>query len=471
MKETLLIQNPLMCAPMTDERSSMKNIKTFSGGHIFIENGKIKSIGPREFNGTADRVIDASRMIVLPGLINTHHHFFQTLTRNIFPTENAPLFEWLKTNYTIWDGITESAIEISAEVAIAELLKTGCTTTSDHLYLFPAQADANLLDMTINVAREMGIRFQPTRGSMSLGQSRGGLPPDNIIQKESEIVADIRRLIKLYHDDSSGAMTRIALAPCSPFSVTIELMQMVVKLADEFNLQIHTHLAETLDEEKFCIENYGLRPFALLKNLGWIRPNAWFAHSIYLNESEIAEMGAVGCGVSHCPTSNMRLGSGIAQIREMLDAGVNVSLGVDGSASNDSSNMLLELRNAMLVSRLRQKDEWLTTDEILWMATRGGAAVLGRDDIGQLAEGKCADLFLVSIDRIELAGAQHDPLAALIFAVLLSPVDYVIVNGRLVIEESQLMTADEQNLIKCHQRISDELIMRAERKTGKKFRR
>jgi len=456
---------------MTDERSSMKSIKTFSGGHIFIKDGKIKSIGPEEFYGTADRVIDASLMVVLPGLVNTHHHFFQTLTRNIFSTENAPLFDWLKTNYAIWDGITESAIQVSAEVAIAELLKTGCTTTSDHLYLYPAQAGTDLLDKTISVACEMGIRFQPTRGSMSLGQSRGGLPPDNIIQKDSEIVSDIRRVVKLYHDDLPGAMTRIALAPCSPFSVTTELMQMVVELADEYNLQIHTHLAETLDEEKFCIENYTLRPFALLKNLGWIRPNAWFAHSIHLNAAEIAEMGTIGCGVSHCPTSNMRLGSGISRIREMLDTGVNVSLGVDGSASNDSSNMLLELRNAMLLSRLREKEKWLTTDEILWMATRGGAAVLGRDDIGQLAEGKCADLLLVSVDRIELSGAQHDPLAALIFTVLLSPVDYVIVNGRIVIEKKKLTTANEKILIRRHQHISDELVMHAERKTGKRYRR
>ncbi|MFH1213685.1 MAG: amidohydrolase family protein, partial [Candidatus Neomarinimicrobiota bacterium] len=268
-----------------------------------------------------------------------------------------------------------------------------------------------------------------------------------------------------------GAMTRIALAPCSPFSVTAELMRTAVKIADEYNLQIHTHLAETIDEEQFCIEKYGLRPFALLKSLGWIRPNAWFAHSIYLNDAEIAEMGAVGCGVTHCPTSNMRLGSGIARIREMLTAGVNVSLGVDGSASNDSSNTLLELRNVMLLSRLREKENWLTSDEILWMATRGGAAVLGRDDIGQLAPGKCADLVLVSMDRLECTGAQHDPLAALIFTALLSPVDYVIVNGKVVVDNGELLTCDEKPLIWRHQDISDELVQRAERNTGKRLRR
>lgn len=471
MNNTILIQNPLICAPMTGECPHNGEIKTFRGGHILIENGRIESIGESPFSGVADVIINASRMVVLPGLVNTHHHFFQTLTRNIFATESAPLFDWLTTNYEIWAGVTDAAIQVSTQVAVAELLKTGCTTTSDHLYLYPRQSGTDLLDIAISSARAMGIRFQPTRGSMSLGQTEGGLPPDSVIQNENEIVTDIRRIVKLYHDDSPGAMTRIALAPCSPFSVTAELMRMAVKLADEYNLQIHTHLAETLDEEKFCIEKYGLRPFALLKSLDWIRPNAWFAHSIHLNDEEIAEMGSVGCGMTHCPTSNMRLGSGIARIREMQNAGVNVSLGVDGSASNDTSNMLLELRNAMLLSRLREKENWLTADEILWFATRGGAAVLGRDDIGQLAESKCADLILVSLDRLELAGAQHDPLAALIFTALLSPVDYVIVNGNIVVKNGSLTSCNEKLLIEKQQRISDELVIRAERETGKRLRR
>jgi len=471
MNNAILIKNPLLCATMTGDRPVNREIDTFSGGHILIENEKIKSISPGEYTGTAERVIDASRMVVLPGLVNTHHHFYQTLTRNIFATESAPLFDWLTTNYEIWEGLTDEAVQVSTKVAIAELLKTGCTTTTDHLYLYPETASTDLLDQAIFAAREMGMRFQPTRGSMSLGRSGGGLPPDCVIQKEDDIVADIRRVVKMYHDDSAGAMTRIALAPCSPFSVTADLMGMAVKLADEYNLQIHTHLAETQDEEQFCIEKYGLRPFALLESLGWIRPNAWFAHSIYLNDAEIAEMGAAGCGMTHCPSSNMRLGSGIARIREMLSAGVNVSLGVDGSASNDSSNMLLELRNAMLLSRLREKGNWLTADEILWIATRGGAAALGRDDIGQLAVGKCADLALISIDRLELAGAQHDPLAALIFCALLSPVDYVIVNGQIVVDNKHLTTLDEMTLIRDQQKISDELVVRAEYKTGKRLRR
>jgi len=471
MQDSILIRNPRVCAPMTGNCPLNGELETFSGGHIYIENGKIKSIGRDEFSGTAGRTIDASRMVVLPGLINTHHHFFQTLTRNIFSTESAPLFDWLTTNYEIWEGLTDNAIQVSTKVAMAELLKSGCTTTTDHLYLYPENASKDLLDQTIFAARELGMRFQPTRGSMSLGRSGGGLPPDCVIQKEDEIVSDIRRVVKLYHDDSPGAMTRIALAPCSPFSVTADLMRRTVQLAEEYNLQIHTHLAETLDEEQFCLEKYGLRPFALLKSLGWIRSNAWFAHSIYLNDAEIAEMGGVGCGITHCPSSNMRLGSGIAHIREMLAAGVNVSLGVDGSASNDSSNMLLELRNALLLSRLREKENWLTADEILWMATRGGAAVLGRDDIGQLAVGKFADLMLVSLDRLELAGAQHDPLAALMFCALMSPVDYVIVNGKVVVDDKKLITADEATLICDQQKISDELVARAERKTGKRLHR
>jgi cytosine/adenosine deaminase-related metal-dependent hydrolase len=471
MKGSILIRNPLICATMTGARLENGEINTFSGGHIYIENGKIVSIGLAQFTGAAERVIDASRMVVLPGLINTHHHFFQTLTRNIFAAESVPLFEWLTTNYEIWEGLTDSAVEVSAGVAGAELLKTGCTTTTDHLYLYPEEASDDLLDRAISAVRAIGIRFQPTRGSMSLGRSGGGLPPDYVTQNEDAIVADIHRVVQLYHDDSPGAMIRIALAPCSPFSVTADLMRMTVQLAEEYNLQIHTHLAETLDEERFCLAKYGLRPYALLKELGWIRPNAWFAHSIYLNDEEIAEMGKIGCGVTHCPSSNMRLGSGIARIRELLSAGANVSLGVDGSASNDSSNMLLEMRNAMLLSRLREKEHWLTADEILWMATRGGAAVLGRDDIGQLAAGKCADLFMVSIDRLELAGAQHDPLAALIFCALLSPVDYVIVNGKIVVDDRKLKTIDERKIISEQQRISDELVIRAERKTGKRLRR
>lgn len=468
---TLLIKNPYLCAPMLGSGPGDVLTTVWRGGHILIADQRIESIGPGEFNGKADYEIDASRMVVLPGLVNTHHHFFQTLTRNIYSTQESPLFEWLLTNYEIWRGLDAEAVVSSTRTAVAELLKSGCTTTTDHLYLFPRDADPYLLDYEIDAARQMGIRFQPTRGSMSISKDMGGLPPRDVVQTEAEITADVERLIKKYHSDQPGAMIRLSLAPCSPFSVSSELMRMTVELAAEHQLQIHTHLAETLDEEQYCLQRFGMRPVAYMRQLDWIRPNAWFAHAIHLNAEEIKELGARGAGVAHCPSSNMRLGSGIAPIKELLAVGARVGLGVDGSASNDSSNMLAELRNALLVSRLRQKEQWLTVAEVFWMATRGGAAVLGRDDIGSLAPGKAADLILINIDRIEYAGAQHDPLAALIFCVALQPVDYVIINGQLVVENGRLKTIAEDQIIAEQQRISEHLLAKAEAQLGLKLHR
>lgn len=468
---SILIKNPLLCCRMDEDVHSGDVLNAFSGGHVYIEGNRIISAGPEKFTGTADQIIDASRMIVLPGFVNTHHHFFQTLTRNIFATQRSELFDWLTTNYEIWRGIDGEAFYVSAKTAIAELLKSGCTTTSDHLYLFPNQAEPTLIDREIEAAREMGIRFQPTRGSMSRSKKNGGLPPDDVIQTEEQIIEDTYRLINKYHDDSFGAMTRISLAPCSPFSVTPELMKETARIAREKNLQIHTHLAETRDEEDFCIKTLGQCPFDFMKSMDWIDSNAWFAHSIYLNDAEIRQAGEAQIGVAHCPSSNMRLGSGIARIREMLDAGVKVSLGVDGSASNDSSDMLLEMRNAMLISRLRKPQYWLSTEEVLWMATVGGAKALGRDDIGQIQPGKCADLTLISMNRLEYSGAHHDPAAAIIFCIAMSPVDWVIANGKIVVRNGSISSLDEPALIRRHQRISDKLIAEAESKTGKKLTR
>lgn len=282
------------------------NLKTFSGGYIYIKDGIIESIGKSSFPLNTDIQIDASRMVVLPGLINTHHHLFQTLTRNITATLNVSLFRWLLENYRIWRALTAEGVYISAKSGIAELLKSGCTTTSDHLYLFPSSSNPHFIDEEITAASEMGIRFQPTRGSMSLGKSKGGLPPDDIIQTEEEIVNDIRRLVKAYHDDTFGAMTRISLAPCSPFSVTPELMKRTALLSEELNLRLHTHLAETLDEEKYCMDRYGVRPVELIKSLGWMKDNVWLAHAVHLNDNEIQELGDAGMSISHCPSSNMR---------------------------------------------------------------------------------------------------------------------------------------------------------------------
>ncbi len=471
MKSSILINNPLLCCRMKSDVNTKNVLDTFSGGHIYIEDNIIVSAGPEKYQGTANKVIDAGRMLVMPGFVNTHHHFFQTLTRNIFSTQKAELFDWLVTNYEIWRGISKEAFYVSAKVAMAELLKSGCTTTSDHLYLFPNQAEPTLIDSEILAAKELDMRFQPTRGFMSLSKKDGGLPPEDVVQREETIFNDIERLVDKYHDPSFGSMLKISLAPCSPFSVTGESMRKTVEVAEKYHLQIHTHLAETKDEENYCIEKFGERPFEFMRSLGWIKPNAWFAHSIFLNDKEIAEAGRIKMGVSHCPSSNMRLGSGIARIKEMLEAGVNVSVAVDGSASNDSSNMLVEIRNAMLLSRLRAPEFWLNTEEVLWMATVGGAKALGRDDIGQIKKGKCADLNLINMDRLEYSGALHDPAAAIVFNVAMSPVDHVIVNGKHVVENGQIAGLNELELVKRHQKISEDLIKTAENRLTQKLRR
>ncbi len=458
----ILIKNPLLIATMNDER------KEFSGGHILIENDKIISIGNDEISIDVDEVIDASNMVVLPGFINTHHHFYQTLTRNIPRMQNAPLFSWLTNHYELWRELTEEGVTLSTKTAIAELMKSGTTTSSDHLYLFPQKTSAQLIDVEIEAAKEMGIRFHPTRGSMSLGKSNGGLPPDDVVQTEAEIQADIERLIAKYHDDSDGSMLRIALAPCSPFSVTPELMRSTAEYAKANNLLIHTHLAETLDEENFCIDKYGKRPVDYVDSLDWISNNAWFAHAVHLNNNEIKLLGKTGCGVSHCPTSNMRLGSGIARIKEMIDAGISVSLAVDGSASNDSSNMLSEIRNAMLLSRLRDERYWLSARDVLWIATRGGAQVLDRDDIGELTVGKQADLAMFALDSLEYAGGISDPLASLVFTVRTSPVDYLLVNGKVQVRNGKL-DFDEKKHINEHNRVSVEMLKEATQNSGINF--
>lgn len=456
--KTVLIKNPLRVATMNDSK------KEFSGGHILIENDRIKSIGPEPMDIVADKTIDASDMVITPGFINTHHHLYQTLTRNIPLMQDQPLFSWLTNHYEVWRELTTEAVEISTQTGLLELMKSGVTTSSDHLYLFPAQASSELIDTEIEAARTLGVRFQPTRGSMSLGRSRGGLPPDDVVQSETVIQRDTERLLSKYHDTSDGAMTRISLAPCSPFSVTPELMRQTAAFAQSNGLQIHTHLAETLDEEKFCLESFGMRPVGLMQDLGWLTPNSWYAHAVHLSDAEIAIMGENQVGVSHCPSSNMRLGSGIARIRELLDAGVKVSLGVDGSASNDSGDMLLEMRNAMLLSRLREQAYWLTARDVLFMATRGGAAALGRSDIGELSVGKQADLALFKMDHLSQAGSQSDPIASLIFTTRQKPVDHLIIAGRCVIREGG-SDIDEQNLVSQHNKISAEMLARAQQRT------
>ena len=458
----ILIKNPRFIATMNDK------MEEWNGGHILIKGDKIVSLGKQSYKGNFDEEIDATGMIVLPGFINTHHHLFQSLTRNIPRMQDEELFPWLVNHYEVWREMNDEAIFTSAQTGLLEMMLSGVSTSSDHLYLFPAKCNNELIDIEIKAAQSLGIRFQPTRGSMSLSKKDGGLPPDDVVQTEEEIMKDSLRLIKKYHDSNDGAMIRISLAPCSPFSVTSELMKQTAELAKEKNLMFHTHLAETIDEENFCIEKFGMRPAKYIESLGWINGNAWVAHAVHLSDEEIEKMGKCGMGIAHCPSSNMRLGSGIARIKEMLKVGVSVSLGVDGSASNDSSNMLSEIRQAMLLSRLRKPEFWLTAREVLRIATRGGAAALGRNDIGELSIGKQADIALFSLNHLEYAGSLSDPLAALVFTQRMRPIDYLIINGKIRIKKGK-SKIDLQKLIEDHNRISAELIKRAQQNTGIDF--
>ncbi len=441
------------------------------GGWVLVQDDRIEAVGagPVPTTFEAQRRIDARGKVVLPGLVNTHHHLPQVLTRNVPSVQEAPLFRWLTELYEVWRGLDADAVDAAARVGLGELLLTGCTTTTDHLYLFP-KGQTRLIDAEIAAARDLGIRFHPTRGSMSRGKSEGGLPPDDVCQDEEDILADSRRLIREHHDPRPRAMTRLALAPCAPFSVSEDLMRRTAELAREHGLRLHTHLAETRDEERYCQEVYRCRPVELLRRLDWLGPDVWLAHCVHLSPEEIRLFGETGTGVAHCPTSNFRLGSGIAPVRAMLEAGVPVGLGVDGSASNDTSNMLAEVRQALLAHRLSADPErWITAEEVLWMATRGGARCLGRDDIGSLEPGKAADLILIDTRRLSYAGAGSDILAAIVFSPWPEPVDTVMVNGRVVVEEGRVRGLEVAVLVERAEAISQALLRAASRASGRDY--
>jgi 8-oxoguanine deaminase len=456
---TLLVKNVYLVT-MDDHQSE------FPDGGLFIRNGLIEKSGPmNKLPDTADEVLDLSGHILLPGLVNTHHHFYQTLTRAVPAAQNANLFNWLKTLYPIWARLTPEDIFISTQTALSELALSGCTTASDHLYLFP---NGSKLDDEIEAALQVGVRLQASRGSMSLGESKGGLPPDSVTDSEDKILADSERLINRYHDAKLGAMTQIVLAPCSPFSVTGDLMRESAKLARKNGVHLHTHLAETEDEEQFCLQKFGHRPVGYMQSVDWVGDDVWFAHSVYVNAEEIDVFAKHHCGVAHCPTSNMRLASGIAPIREYLAAGVNVGLGVDGSASNDGSHLLAEVRQAMLLSRLREgitgfslsndpSRKLMTARDALRLGTNGGAAVLGRKDIGSLEPGKCADFFAINLNHLDYAGALHDPVSAVVFC---QPrrVDYTVVGGKFIVKEGKLVTMDESKLVTNHNNAARRLL-------------
>ena len=457
---TLIIKNIEMLVTMDDQRRELTHT------NLYIKDGFMHAIGPLSaMPSTADEVMDLTGHIVFPGFINTHHHFYQTLTRAVPKAQNANLFNWLVTLYPIWAKLTPEDIRISTQTALAELALSGCTTASDHLYLFPNGAK---LDDEISAAAEVGLRLHASRGSMSLGESAGGLPPDSVVDSEDEILTDSQRLIETYHDPKPGSMVQIVLAPCSPFSVTGELMRQSAILAREYGVHLHTHLAETKDEEDFCIEKFGHRPVAYMQEVDWIGEDVWFAHSVHVDDSEIQLYADTGCGVAHCPGSNMRLASGIAPILQMLTRGVKVGLGVDGSASNDSSHLIGEARLAMLLARVgaglggasRSGEEappLMSARQALEIATRGGAAVLGREDIGSLEVGKCADLFAINLSRLDYAGALHDPVAAAIFCAP-QTVDVNIVGGNIIVKDGQMVTVDVPNLIQKHNLAAEKLL-------------
>ena len=436
-----------------------------SAGGLFIENGFISKVGAtRDLPPTADEVLDLTGHVVLPGLVNTHHHFYQTLTRAVRAAQDSNLFNWLKTLYPIWARLNPEDIFISTSTALAELALSGCTTASDHLYLFP---NGSKLDDEIAAASEIGLRIHASRGSMSLGESKGGLPPDSVVDTEENILKDSQRLIQKYHDPKPGSMVQIVLAPCSPFSVTTDLMKQSAKLAREYGVHLHTHLAETEDEEQFCMQMFGHRPVGYMQSVDWVGSDVWFAHAVWVNDEEIQVFAKHNCGVAHCPTSNMRLASGIAPIKEYRKASVNVGLGVDGSASNDGSHLLAEVRNAMLLSRVKEgitgyslsndpNRKLMTAREALYLGTRGGAAVLGRKDIGSLESGKCADFFAINLNQLGFAG-MHDPVSSIVFGQPVN-VDYTVVNGKFIVKEGQLVTVDERKLVEKHNQAAKRLL-------------
>jgi cytosine/adenosine deaminase-related metal-dependent hydrolase len=438
--KTLLIKNALRVARMDDSRSEI------AGGDILVEGNAIRRVG-KGLRARADRVVDASACVAFPGFVNTHHHLYQTLTRNLKAVQDAKLFDWLLYLYEVWRRLTPEGVFASAQVGLGELLLTGCTTSSDHFYLFPGGRSAGLIDREIEAARELGIRFHACRGSMSRGKSKGGLPPDDVVQTEDEILRDCERLVGKFHDPSPLAMTRVALAPCSPFSVTTELLKLSAEAARKWGVRLHTHLAETFDEEAYCLEMHKMRPLAYMESVGWLEGGiSWFAHCVHMDAAESKLLGRTGTGVAHCPTSNMRLGSGIAPLRTFLDDGVPVGLGVDGSASNDSSDMLSEVRQAMLAARVRGGASSLSAREALWAATRGGARVLGRDDIGEISPGKAADIALFDLSGLDFAGSLSDPVAAAVFCGASHRARLVVVDGRVVVEDGRLALIDEEAL-------------------------
>ena len=448
MATHLLLKNAELIATMDADRREIRS------GWIHVCDNRIAAVGDGAPPDTPmDEVADLAGRLVTPGLVNTHHHMFQSLTRAVPAAQNSSLFGWLKALYPIWSRLTPEMIRVSTQTAMAELLLSGCTTTSDHLYLFPNGAR---LDDCIAAATEIGMRFHAARGAMSIGESEGGLPPDFLVEREPDILRDTQRLIEAYHDPSDRAMTRVVVAPCSPFSVSQGLMADSARLARQYGVSLHTHLAEDRDDVAYSLEKFGRTPARYAEDLGWLGPDVWHAHCVQLDREGIRLFAATGTGIAHCPCSNMRLASGVAPIGRMRRAGVPVGLGVDGSASNDSGSLIGEMRQAMLLQRVRYGAGALTARQALEIATIGGAQVLNRRDIGQIAPGMAADLAIFDLNRLEFAGALHDPVAALAFCGPVAP-QHTIVNGRFVVRDGRLTTIDLGALIRRHNQLAAEL--------------
>ena len=448
----LLIRGARLVATVDAQRRELP------GGWVAISDGFVSGVGDAGTEPAgADRTIDASDCLVTPGLVNTHHHLYQNLTRAYRPATDTSLFGWLRTLYPLWATLDEEAVHVSAWVGLAELALSGCTTSADHLYVHPAGA-GDLIAAEIAAATDIGMRFHPARGSMSLSAKDGGLPPDNVVQPDDVILADSERLVLRYHDPSPGAMVRVALAPCSPFSVSTALMKATAELAERLDVRLHTHLAEDRSETDFCLDAFAMRPVEYFEHCGWDSERSWVAHAIQLDEPDIAALGRWGTGVAHCPSSNMILGAGLARVRELRAAGVPVGLGVDGSASADSASMWTEARNAMLIARLRDgssgRPELFSARDALEMATAGGAECLGRaGEIGEISIGACGDIAIWRLDGLAFAGALSDPLEAWLRC---GPVSahHTIVAGRFVVEGGELKASQAEQMLRDHRRLA-----------------
>jgi cytosine/adenosine deaminase-related metal-dependent hydrolase len=434
---------------------------TQTGVDLLIEGNKVSKIGTNlQTPPDKDyRIIDASNLAIVPGFVNTHHHFYQTLTRNLPAVQDAKLFDWLVYLYEVWKYIDEEAVYWSSLLAMTELLKTGCTCSTDHHYVFPKHCEGqDLTGAQFKAADRLGMRFSPTRGSMSLSKKDGGLPPDTVVQSEEKILEDSERVIKLYHDPDPMAMHKIVLAPCSPFSVTKRCMLESARLARKYGVRLHTHLCETIDEEDQCKAMYGIRPVELMQECELIGDDVFYAHGIWFNDEELKILAKTGSHIAHCPSSNMRLGSGICRTREMLDLGINIGIAVDGSASNDSSDMLGEMRNALLLARVKYGSQGLTAREVFKMGSENGAKMLNFGNVGKLEEGWAADLACFDVSGIAYAGSHSDPIAALLFCGCDHTAQYTIVNGQVVVDNRLVCGVDEEELARKANQISAKLL-------------